>query len=55
MKNIYVAPFMKVIELDSENSVMLTASGGMKMDENVTTNSQLSNEKDIWGNESIWK
>ena len=55
MKNTYMEPCIKVIDLDFEDAVMLTASGVMKMDENISTNQQLSNEKDLWGNEDIWK
>ena len=54
MKKIYNMPLCRVVELDAENSVMLTASGGVVMDQNTKVD-QLSNEKDMWGNEDIWK
>ena len=52
MNKIYKTPKMRIIDLVEEG--MIAASPTMKMDQNVKVD-QLSNEKDLWGNEDIWK
>ena len=54
MKKNYMKPLCETIELDNEESIMLAASGVMTMDKNTKVD-QLSNQKDMWGNENVWK
>ena len=54
MKKIYYRPTNTMVELDNEDAVMLITSGKMKLDHSIKVD-QLTTQKDMWGNEDIWK
>ena len=57
MKKIYKQPTVRTIDLFEEEGIMgLSNDGKMQLHDDVTVNSQMSNEKEnLWGSEGIWK
>ena len=56
MKKTYFAPVIRMIDLETEGMIANSLTDGAEFtlsDEEVDT--QMSNQKDMWGNESVWK